>query len=128
MIRLYTEGGILANGQRVGRRFEAGLKALEAHPLVGEARSRGLLGALELVSDKQAKTPFGPAVKLSVRLFANGYRAGIVFRAFADGTIGLAPALSCSDDEMELLLARLKATLDATLDEAEVRAALRQAA
>jgi adenosylmethionine-8-amino-7-oxononanoate aminotransferase len=128
VIRLYTEGGILANGQRVGRRFEAGLKALEAHPLVGEARSRGMLGALELVSDKQAKTPFAPGLKLSDRLFANGYRAGIVFRAFADGTIGLAPALSCSDEEMELLLARLKATLDATLDEAEVRAALRQAA
>jgi adenosylmethionine-8-amino-7-oxononanoate aminotransferase len=101
--------------------FEAGLKSLEAHPLVGEARSRGMLGALELVSDKKAKTPFDPALKISERLFANGYRKGIVFRAFADGTIGLAPALSCTQDEMELLLVRLKATLDATLDEPDIR-------
>ena len=121
VIRLYTEGGILANGQRTGVAFEAGLKALESHPLVGEARSRGMLGALELVSDKKAKTPFDPALKMSERLFANGYRNGIVFRAFADGTIGLAPALSCTLDEMGLLLARLKATLDATLDEPDIR-------
>jgi adenosylmethionine-8-amino-7-oxononanoate aminotransferase len=121
VIRLYTEGGILANGQRTGLAFEAGLKALEAHPLVGEARSRGMLGALELVCDKKARTPFDSALKISERLFANGYRNGIVFRAFADGTIGLAPALSCTQDEMGLLLARLKATLDATLDEPDIR-------
>ena len=123
-IRLYTEGGILANGQKVGRTFEAGLKALESHPLVGEARSRGMLGALELVSDKKARTPFDPALKIADRLFAHGYKTGIVFRAFADGTIGLAPALSCTEGEMGLLLARLKATLDATLEEADIRKAL----
>ena len=52
VLRLYEEGGVLANGQRVAPRFAAGLEALRAHPLVGDARHRGLLGALELVSDK----------------------------------------------------------------------------
>ena len=84
-----------------------------------------MLGALELVTDKAGKTPFAPAVKLSDRLFANGYRNGILFRAFADGTIGLAPALSCTEDEMGELLRRLERTLDDTLAEAEVRVALR---
>ncbi len=124
VIRLY-ESGILANGQSVGRRFGAGLRALEAHPLVGEARFRGMLGALELVADKGARRPFAAEVKLADRLAANGYRNGIIFRAFADGTIGLAPALSCTDDEMDILLARLKRTLDDTLGEADVRVALR---
>ncbi|MCZ8186377.1 MAG: aminotransferase class III-fold pyridoxal phosphate-dependent enzyme [Beijerinckiaceae bacterium] len=124
VIRLY-ESGILANGQKVGRLFEAGLARLLGHALVGDARARGMLGALELVTDKAGKTPFAPAVKLSDRLFANGYRNGILFRAFADGTIGLAPALSCTEDEMGELLRRLERTLDDTLAEAEVRAALR---
>lgn len=124
VIRLYEEGGILANGRQVGARFGAGLDALASHPLVGEARWRGMLGALELVSDKAARTPFAAETGIADRLFANGYRNGIVFRAFADGTIGLAPALSCTGAEMDLLLARLRATLDATLAEPEVRAAL----
>jgi adenosylmethionine-8-amino-7-oxononanoate aminotransferase len=125
VIRLYTEGGVLANGERVGRRFEAGLAALASHPLVGEARARGMLGALELVSDKASKTLFDPALGLSERLFRRGYDNGIVFRAFADGTIGLAPALSCTDAEMDLLLVRLRQTLDSALDDRDVRAALR---
>lgn len=124
VIRLY-ESGILANGQAVGQLFEAGLKTLASHPLVGDARARGMLGALELVSDKAAKTPFAPAVKLPTRLFETGYRNGILFRAFADGTIGLAPALSCTVEEMGELLRRLTRTLDETLAEAEVRAAIR---
>jgi adenosylmethionine-8-amino-7-oxononanoate aminotransferase len=126
VIRLYEEGGILENGRRVGDRFGAGLKALAGHPLVGEARWRGMLGALELVSDKAAKTSFSPELKIADRLFSHGYRNGIVFRAFADGTIGLAPALSCTEGEMDLLLARLTATLDATLAEPEVRASLKR--
>lgn len=123
VIRLY-EAGILANGQKSGRQMEAGLASLASHPLVGEARARGMLGALELVSDKANKTPFDPALKLSDRLFRNGYNNGILFRAFADGTIGLAPALSCTEAEMEMLLARLTKTLDDTLAESNVRAAL----
>jgi adenosylmethionine-8-amino-7-oxononanoate aminotransferase len=124
VIRLYTDGGILANGQNVGKQFESGLAALASHPLVGEARARGMLGALELVSDKQAKTPFDPALKIADRLFRHGYRNGLLFRAFSDGTIGLAPALSCTADEMDMLLARLRATLDATLAESDIRDAL----
>ncbi|OYU47758.1 MAG: aspartate aminotransferase family protein [Rhizobiales bacterium PAR1] len=124
VIRLYTDGGILANGQKVGQQFEAGLAALASHPMVGEARSRGMLGALELVSNKAEKTPFGAKLGLSERLFRHGYKNGIVFRAFADGTIGLAPALSCTEAEMETLLARLKRTLDDALDESDVRAAM----
>ena len=125
VIRLYTDGGILANGQKVGRIFAAGLADLASHPLVGEARSRGMLGALELVSDKAAKTPFDPALAMSDRLFRAGYNNGIIFRAFTDGTIGLAPALSCTEAEMETLLARLRCTLDNILDAKDIRAAIR---
>lgn len=123
VIRLY-ENGILANGQKVGAQFEAGLARLASHPLVGDARARGMLGALELVSSKARKTPFAPELKLSERLFACGYENGILFRAFADGTIGLAPALSCTTDEMGELLCRLEKTLDDVLDQPDLRAAI----
>ncbi len=123
VIRLY-ETGILANGQKVGVRFEAGLARLASHPLVGEARARGMLGALELVSSKAQKTPFAPGLKLSERLFARGYENGILFRAFADGTIGLAPALSCTESEMDELLRRLARTLDDVLSQPDVKSAL----
>ena len=104
VLRLYTEGGILAHGQAMGWHFAAGLKSLVEHPLVGEARGRGLLGALELVADKKRRTAFNTGLRLPDRLFAIGKRNGVIFRAFGDGTIGLAPALCCTESEMELIL------------------------
>jgi 4-aminobutyrate--pyruvate transaminase len=124
VLRLYQEGGVLANGQRVAARFAAGLDALRAHPLVGDARHRGLLGALELVSDKSSKRGFDAALALPDRLFAAAYRNGVTFRCFGDAVLGFAPALTFTDNEMEQLFIRLHGTLDDVLALPEVRAAL----
>lgn len=124
VIRLYTEGGILANGQKVATDFAAGLAGLSGHPMVGETRGRGLLGAIELVADKGAKSRFDPALKLPDRLFAQGYKNGVIFRSFGDGMIGLAPALCCTPDEMALIFQRIRTTLDQMLEEPDIRAAL----
>jgi 4-aminobutyrate---pyruvate transaminase len=124
VIRLYEEGGILANGQQVARHFEAGLQAMCAHPLVGEARSRGLLGALELVSDKGTKAGFAPSLGLSDRIATAGYKNGLIFRAFGDDILGFAPALCYTAKEFELLFERLKNTLDTVLEQPEVRRAI----
>jgi len=69
VLRLYDEGGILANGQAVAPHFAAVLDRLLDHPLVGDARHRGLLGALELVSDKASKRG-APALSFSEDEFA----------------------------------------------------------
>jgi len=124
VLRLYEEGGVLANGQRGAQHFAAGLDALLSHPLVGDSRHRGLLGALELVSNKATKAGFDPALGLSDRIAAAAYRNGVVFRAFADNILGFAPALIFSEDEFAQLFARLKKTLDEVLAAADVRAAL----
>lgn len=124
VLRLYTEGGILANAQRVAPHFAQGLQALRDHPLVGDARQRGLLGALELVSDKASRRGFDPALGLADRVFAAAWRQGVVFRCFADGVLGFAPALSFNEAEIELLMWRLRKTLDEVLAQADVRAAL----
>ena len=122
VLRLYTEGGILANGRRVAARFDAGLAD---HPMVGDTRGRGLLGAIELVADRQSKTRFDPTLGLPDRLFAKGYENGVIFRAFGDNIIGLAPALCASDGEMDEIFGRIRKTLDDLLEEADIRAVLR---
>lgn len=124
VLRLYTEGGILANGQSVGRRFAAGLDAIADHPLVGDTRGRGLLGAIELVADKGSKARLDPALKIPDRLFAQGYKNGVIFRSFPDNIIGLAPALCAADEEMDEIFARIRKTLDDLLEEADIRAAV----
>ncbi|TPG47142.1 aminotransferase class III-fold pyridoxal phosphate-dependent enzyme [Sphingomonas glacialis] len=121
VLSLYLQGGILANGQARVPELAAGLDALRDHPLVGDVRQAGMLGGLELVSDKLRKTRFAPGLGIADRLSQAAYKRKLIFRAFGDGTIGLAPALSCNADEMSILLDRLRATLDDVLDQREVR-------
>jgi adenosylmethionine-8-amino-7-oxononanoate aminotransferase len=116
VLRLYTDEGILENGQRIGALFQAELRRrFSDHPLVGDVRGRGMLAGLELVADKQTKAPIPPALGLSEMLARDGYRNGLIFRAFADGCIGLAPPLVCTQDDIALLMDRLAATLDQAL-------------
>jgi adenosylmethionine-8-amino-7-oxononanoate aminotransferase len=124
VLRLYTEGGILANGRKVAERFDAGLAGIADHPLVGDTRGRGLLGAIELVANKESKKRLDPSLRLPERLFSRGYANGVIFRAFGDNIIGLAPALCCSGDEMDMIFARIRRTLDDLLAEADVRSAI----
>ncbi|TKC79093.1 aspartate aminotransferase family protein [Trinickia terrae] len=124
VMRLYHEGGLLANAAAQAPRFEAGLRELLAHPLVGDARSRGLLGALELVADKATKRRFDPALNLSEKIASTAYRNGLIFRAFNDNILGFAPALCYTGEEFGVLFERLKKTLDTVLDAPEVRAAM----
>jgi adenosylmethionine-8-amino-7-oxononanoate aminotransferase len=125
VLRLYHEGGLLANGVARAPRFAQGLDALLAHPLVGDSRHRGLLGALELVADKDSKAGFDPALKLSERIAAAAYQNRLVFRAFGDNILGFAPALSYTEAEFDLMFERLEKTLDDVLAQADVRAALK---
>jgi adenosylmethionine-8-amino-7-oxononanoate aminotransferase len=124
VIRLYHEGGLLENGVKQAPRFEEGLQHLLRHPLVGDARQRGLLGALELVSDKATRRGFEPALRLSERVARTAYRNGLIFRAFHDNILGFAPALCYQDQDFDLLFERLERTLNQVLNEADVRSAL----
>jgi putrescine aminotransferase len=124
VMRLYEEEGILANGVRVGAHLGKKLEALGTHPLVGDVRARGMLAGIELVTDKHARTRPATALQLPDHLARIGYRNGLIFRAFADGIIGLAPPLCCTEAEIDLLAERLTATLDQVLEISEIRQAM----
>ncbi len=125
VMRLYHEGGLLENGVAVTPRFTAGLQELLAHPLVGDARNRGLVGALELVADKESKRQFDPALRVNEAIAEAAYRNRLIFRAFNDSILGFAPALCYTNDDFDLMFTRLKRTLDDVLELPAVRAAMR---
>lgn len=124
VLRLYEEGGLLANGVTSGAHLAKGLEALRDHPLVGDVRSQGLLAGVELVTDKVAKTRPTAEMKLPQHLADIGYRNGVVFRAFGDGIVGFAPPLCITTDEVGLMLERFRKSLDELLTIKEIRDAV----
>jgi adenosylmethionine-8-amino-7-oxononanoate aminotransferase len=123
VLRLY-ENGLLENGVRAGKRLMAGLQSLGDHPLVGDVRGRGMLAAIELVTDKEAKTPLPAAAEPARRIFDRAWDNGLVIRAFGNGVLGYAPPLCCSEAEIDAIVERTRLTLDQTLEDPDVRAAL----
>jgi adenosylmethionine-8-amino-7-oxononanoate aminotransferase len=125
VLRLYTEGGLLANGQAQAPKFAQGLDSLLDHPLVGDSRHVGLLGAVELVADKSTRARFDPALHLADRIFDAAARNKIIFRAFGDNILGFAPALCYTSEEVSMMVERVRKTLDDVLESADVRRAIR---
>lgn len=123
VLRLY-ENGLLDNGRKAGARLMAGLESLRDHPLVGEVRGRGMLAAVELVTDKAKKTPLPAAALPAQRVFDRAWDKGLVIRAFGNGVLGYAPPLCCTDSEIDAIVERTRATLDETLADPDVRAAM----
>jgi putrescine aminotransferase len=123
VLALY-EGGLLENGRRMGARLLDGLRGLSDHPLVGDVRGRGMLAAVELVTDKAAKTPLPAALQPATRLFDRAWEQGLIVRSFAHGVLGYAPPLCCTGAEIDAIVERTRTVLDLTLDDPEIRAAL----
>ncbi|MCO4318961.1 aspartate aminotransferase family protein [Phyllobacterium sp. 21LDTY02-6] len=123
-LRLY-EAGLLENGRKAGKRLMAGLQSLADHPLVGDIRGRGMLAAIELVTDKERKTPLPADADPARRIFDRAWDNGLVIRAFANGVLGYAPPLCCTDEDIDAIIERTRLTLDQTLADEDVRAAMR---
>lgn len=124
VLRLY-EGGLLENGIKAGAQLMAGLRSLGDHPLVGDVRGRGMLAALELVTDKDKKTPLPAAALPARRIFDRAWENGLIARAFAQGVLGYAPPLCCTPSDIDAIIERTRKTLDQTLEDPDIRAAMR---
>lgn len=107
-------------GEAASRRFQAQLKDLQSHPLVGETRGVGLLGAIELVKNKETKERWSSSGATGVICRGHCFASGVVMRAVGE-TMFLCPPMIISDDEIDELFTLVKRALDRTLR--DVRAA-----
>lgn len=110
-INLYEET-LLAHTNTVIPYFAEKLQSCLSHPLVGDTRSLGMLGAIELVANKATKRQFPAAMKLHETIADIAWKNKVIFRAFGDNILGFAPALCFTRDNVDTLIERLLATLD----------------
>jgi putrescine aminotransferase len=113
-IRLIEAEGLHARaGGPLGDHFAKALAGLADHPLVGEARSCGLLGALELVEDKAMRRYFPTARKVGLICREHCIESGLVMRAVRDVMI-VAPPLVITEAEIDEMARKARLALDLT--------------
>ncbi|MEQ7918849.1 aspartate aminotransferase family protein [Xanthomonas sp. WHRI 1810A] len=90
------------------------LRELNDHPLVGEVRGVGLLGAIELVQDKTTRKRYeGKGAGMICRTFC--FNNGLIMRAVGD-TMIISPPLVISFAEIDELIEKARMCLDLTFE------------
>ncbi len=102
----------------VGPYLAQGFAALADHPLVGDAETCGLMGALLLVKDKAIGAPFADGVEIGMVCRGHCFREGLIMRAVGDRMI-IAPPLVITRAQIDEMLALIRRCLDLTLADAQ---------
>jgi 4-aminobutyrate---pyruvate transaminase len=115
-LEIYERINIVEMVRKVAPTFNSRLHALADHPLVGNSRGVGLLGALELVQDKSSKQSFAPADGVGAKVVTFAEEEGLLCRAVGGDNIGLCPPLIIQEDEINAMFDALSKALDRTAD------------
>ena len=113
-LTIYQEIDIVSHVRTVTPRFQAGIRRLAEHPLIGEARGVGLVAGLEFVRDKATKENFPPAWQVANHAGRFATERGVLTRGLGD-MVSLCPAMIITEDEIDDLMARMQLALDDTL-------------
>lgn len=111
-LKIYDEMDMLSHVRAVGPHLQGELRRRFAgHPLVGEVRGVGMVGAIELVEDKATHRNFDPAKKVGPRLTKHGEKHGVILRAMVNDSIGFSPPLIITTAEIDEMLDRVERAL-----------------
>ena len=130
-LKIYAERDILSYVRTVAPYLQERLRSLASHPLVGEARGVGLIGAVHIVADKASRAAFPAAAGIGPLIQQSAMDRGVLLRA---GLVAVyvCPPLIITKAEIDELMDALSAALDDGYAEAERRgligSAVKQAA
>jgi adenosylmethionine-8-amino-7-oxononanoate aminotransferase len=108
VLRILEDEQLIQASAVKGDRLQALLRErLGEHPNVGDIRGRGLMVGVELVADREARTPFPRTDRLTEQVVRAAREAGVLLYSgtgLADGTNGdsilLGPPFVVTDDEL----------------------------
>lgn len=110
--------GLSENAAVMGERLLAGLHVLaEKHRIIGEVRGRGLLTALEFVSDRKSREPFAANLAVNAMVTKAAFAEGLIVypRRPINGLTGdhvlIAPPLIVTAGEIDEIFNRLDTAL-----------------
>ncbi|NHO85787.1 aminotransferase class III-fold pyridoxal phosphate-dependent enzyme [Pseudoteredinibacter isoporae] len=103
-LNIVEEENLVENAGIVGDYLLQQLQPLvERHEHIGEARGKGLMAALDLVTDKQSKTPVDPASGYSDKVSAICQENGVLIRSVGPKII-LSPPLTFTKENVDTMV------------------------
>ena len=118
--KIYEDRGVFENARRMAPLLQEALGRFAAHPLVGEKRGIGFIGALEIVKNKATREVFAPADAVAAYVAKRAQAHGVIVRVIGD-SIPFCPPLIMEPGELEDMMTRFGRALDEAHDMAKRR-------
>ncbi len=123
VVRAILDRGLLAQVHEMGDKLQTALiSAFGQHPNIGDIRGRGLFIGLEIVEDRETKTPFDPALNIAANFKKTAFAEGLVCYPMSgtrDGRYGdhimLAPPFIMTDGQIDEIIGCLRISLEKVL-------------
>jgi adenosylmethionine-8-amino-7-oxononanoate aminotransferase len=121
--RVIDEDRLLPNVLARGEQLRGRLREHYAqHPHIGDVRGRGLFVGVELVRDRESKSPFDATLRLHAAIRREAFARGLMVYPMGgtvDGKIGdhvlLAPPFICTERDIDEIVSRLADAIDGAL-------------
>ncbi len=111
-LNLYKERNLIEHVKALEPQFMARLAELEVKTLVGQARGVGLIGAIEIVANKESRMQFPPEEKMAAKVAAKCQSHGLILRPTPGDSVAICPPLIITAQELDELFDKLALSLD----------------
>lgn len=99
----------------IGPEFRAALKTLEDHELVGEVRSCGLIGAIEIAQNKATRAQFPSEMQIDDHIANHIISKGVIVRPCGN-VLTLCPPFIIKKEEIDIAIKAIRSGLDTVLN------------
>ncbi|WP_313193425.1 aminotransferase [Shinella zoogloeoides] len=114
-LEIYERRSTFAHARKVSEHFLKRIDGFAGHPIVGDTRGVGLLGAVEMSPDPASKAQFPAALKVGAYCAARCLEHGLIVRAIGD-TIAFCPPLIITESEVDEMFTRFSDALAETAE------------
>ncbi|WP_339669878.1 aminotransferase [Dasania marina] len=115
VMEIYQRDNIFAKAAKTGEYMQSKMAAFKDHPLVGDIRGAGMIGALELVANKDKGTPFATGA-VGGNIMKTCQDNGLIVRAVAGSSAAFCPPLVTTEAQIDEMFDIFSKSLDETLD------------
>ena len=114
-LEIYERDELFARAAKMGAQLQSRLQEYAGHELVGEVRGKGLIGAIELVANKETGQAFADG---RVGAFAQRacQDAGLLLRVVSGSSVAFCPPLIIEEDQIDEMIEKFGKALTATLE------------
>jgi len=102
-LKMYKTKSLIKKIQKTSKVFEKFYQEISEIDIVGDIRHKGMLMGIELVTNRNKKTPIHPKKSINKIFFEEGKKQGIYLRTLGN-IVMLVPPLAISEKELNLLL------------------------